>query len=248
MIEQHLGTSIDIHGGGNDLKFPHHENELAQSRCVHDDAPLARYWVHNGFVELDSEKMSKSIGNVLLVRELLETFPGEAIRLALIRTKYREPLNWSEALVVQAKNQLDRIYGALERLSDVVLDAKDICVTPAFRAAMDDDLNTPLAISIMMELVSAANRATDAQERKQLKSALLGGGLELGIGQQEAALWFMRGRSAEIDTQAVAALVAQREQAREVRDWGAADQIRDRLAAMGIQIQDGPNGTEWRAE
>ncbi|MEQ8659372.1 MAG: cysteine--tRNA ligase, partial [Gammaproteobacteria bacterium] len=110
MIEQHLGTSIDIHGGGNDLKFPHHENEIAQSRCAHDGAPLARYWVHNGFVEIDSEKMSKSLGNVLLVRALLEHYPGEAIRLALLRTKYREPLNWSDDVAVQAKAQLDRLY------------------------------------------------------------------------------------------------------------------------------------------
>ncbi|MEQ8493869.1 MAG: cysteine--tRNA ligase, partial [Gammaproteobacteria bacterium] len=175
MIEQHLGTSIDIHGGGNDLKFPHHENEIAQSRCAHDGAPLARYWVHNGFVEIDSEKMSKSLGNVLLVRDLLEQHPGEAIRLALLRTKYREPLNWSDAVVAQAKAQLDRLYGVLERLADVA-PAAPVAPSPAFCAAMDDDLNTPQALAVLMELAGAANRSEDASERARLKGELLAGG------------------------------------------------------------------------
>ena len=248
MIEQHLGISIDIHGGGNDLKFPHHENELAQSRCSHDDAPLARYWVHNGFVEIDSEKMSKSIGNVLLVRDLLERYPGEAIRLALIRTKYREPLNWNEDLIGQAKNQLDRIYGALERVADVTVAPDEVVVSDTFRAAMDDDMNTPLALSVMMETVAQCNRCNDPAGRYELKAGLLAAGRELGIAGQEPADWFKRRSSGVLDEVAVGALILQREQAREARDWAAADDIRDRLAAMGVQIQDGPDGTQWRAK
>lgn len=248
MIERHLGTSIDIHGGGNDLKFPHHENELAQSRCSHDGAPLARYWVHNGFVEIDSEKMSKSIGNVLLVRDLLKRYPGEAIRLALIRTKYREPLNWNEDLIGHAKNQLDRIYGALERLADVTVAPDDVVASDAFRAAMDDDMNTPLALSVMMETVARSNRSSDPAGRYELKAELLAAGSELGIAGQEPAQWFKRRSSGVLDESAVGALILQREQAREARDWAAADDIRDRLAAMGVQIQDGPDGTQWRTE
>jgi cysteinyl-tRNA synthetase len=248
MIEQHLGISIDIHGGGNDLKFPHHENELAQSRCSHDDAPLARYWVHNGFVEIDSEKMSKSIGNVLLVRDLLERYPGEAIRLALIRTKYREPLNWNEDLIGQAKNQLDRIYRVLERLADVTVAPADVVASDAFRAAMDDDMNTPLALSVMMETVAQCNRCSDPAGHYELKAGLLAAGRELGIAEQEPAQWFKRRSSGVLDESAVAALILEREQARAARDWAAADDIRDRLAAMGVQIQDGPEGTQWRAE
>ncbi len=248
MIERHLGTSIDIHGGGNDLKFPHHENEIAQSRCAHADQPLARYWVHNGFVEIDSEKMSKSIGNVLLVRELLERYPGEAIRMALIRTKYREPLNWNEALIDEARNQLDRIYGALERVADVDTTGDAGAPPAAFCAAMDDDLNTPQAITVMMEMVGRINRGVAAGEAATLKRGLLAAGHELGIAQHAPAEWFRSGATGTVDSAAVESLVRQREQARAERDWAAADRIRDQLAAMGVQIQDGAEGTQWRVE
>lgn len=245
MIEQHLGTSIDIHGGGNDLKFPHHENEIAQSRCAHEGAPLARYWVHNGFVEIDSEKMSKSVGNVLLVRELLEHYPGEAIRMALIRTKYREPLNWSDALIEAAKNQLDRIYGALERVQDVEV-APD-APSAAFCAAMDDDLNTPQAIAVLMEQVASINRDPQAPDVAAIKAALLAGGAELGILQHSSAEWFRAGDGG-VDEARVVELIAARNAARQARDWQRADEIRDELAAMGVQIQDSAEGTQWRTD
>ena len=245
MAERHLGTTIDIHGGGNDLKFPHHENEIAQSVCSHGGAAFARYWVHNGFVEIDSEKMSKSLGNVLLVENLLERYPGEALRMALIRTRYREPLNWNEALVDQAKAQLDRLYGALQRLDAVDADP-DAAPSADFCAAMDDDLNSALAIATLMEAVTRANTAEDPAVQRAVKGELLAGGAELGILQASPQEWFAGDPGGEIDVQAVETLIAQRNEARAARDWARADELRDELAAMGVQIQDGPDGTEWR--
>jgi len=245
MAERHLGRTIDIHGGGNDLKFPHHENEIAQSVCSHGGEEFARYWVHNGFVEINSEKMSKSLGNVLLVENLLQRHPGEAIRMALIRTRYREPLNWDEALVDQAKAQLDRLYGALQRLEDVPVDPQ-AQPSAAFCAAMDDDLNSALAIASLMESVTQANTAADPASRQQAKNALLAGGTELGILQQSPQAWFAAQPGGEIDVARVEALIAERNRARDERDWARADALRDELADMGVQIQDGPNGTEWR--
>ena len=248
MIERHLGRTIDIHGGGNDLKFPHHENEIAQSVCAHADEDLSRYWVHNGFVEIDSEKMSKSIGNVMLVRELLDVFPGEAIRMALIQGKYREPLAWNEGLIRQSKNQLDRIYGTLERLADVSFDEEHGEASTEFKAAMDNDLNTPKAIAVLMEAVTEANRATDATERCRLKAQLLACGRELGILQQEPRAWFEASISVQVDSDRVEEMITARNEARAARNWARADAIRDELAKMGVQIKDGPNGTQWRAE
>ena len=248
MIEQHLGRTIDIHGGGNDLKFPHHENEIAQSACAHDGAPLARYWVHNGFVEVDSEKMSKSLGNVLLVRNLLERHQGEAIRLALLRSKYREPLAWSEALLAQAKSELDRLYGALERLADVPVNTADEAPPAAFSAAMDDDLNTPQAVAVLMEMAAVVNRGCAAAEQATIKAGLLAAGRELGILEHAPAAWFRLDAAGTIDPEVVESLIADRIRARAERDWATADRIRDELVAMGVQIQDGAGGTQWRVE
>ncbi len=249
MIERHLGLTVDIHGGGNDLKFPHHENELAQSCCAHAGAPLSRYWVHNGFVEFGAEKMSKSLGNVLLVRALLDRYPGEAIRLALVRSKYREPLNWSDDVVQQAKAQLDRLYGALERLAPFAGDgAIGERPSSAFQEAMDDDLNTPKALAVLMETVTAANRATLPAECRQLRAELLAGGHELGILNQEPATWFRSTAGGDVDVPAIEALVAARVAARAAKDWAAADAIRDQLLVLGVQIKDGAEGTQWRME
>ncbi len=247
MIEHHLGQTIDIHGGGNDLKFPHHENEIAQSACAHGGAALARYWVHNGFVQIDSTKMSKSIGNVLLVRELLKSHNGETLRMALIRAKYREPLNWNDELVEQAKSQLDRMYGTLERLADITLEAHEIKASAAFNAAMDDDLNTPKAVSVLMETVTLANRSEDLAERRRCKAELLAGGRELGILQQDPVAWAKGSADSEgTDDAAIDALVAERVAARAAKDFKRADEVRDQLLALGIQIMDGANGTQWR--
>jgi cysteinyl-tRNA synthetase len=245
MIERHLGETIDIHGGGNDLKFPHHENEIAQSTCAHGGATYCRYWVHNGFVEIGDEKMSKSLGNVLLVQNLLTRFPGEALRLALIKGRYREPISWSDDLVQQAKAQLDRMYGALEKLADV---AAEPMPDVEFQNAMDDDLNTPLAISVLMQTVTEANNATDEASRRRAKAALLGGARELGILNLAPAAWFSTVPGQTLDVARIEALIAARNAARATKDWKAADGYRGELAAMGVQIQDGPDGTKWRVE
>lgn len=244
MAAAHLGKTIDIHGGGNDLKFPHHENEIAQSSCAHDGQVFAKYWVHNGFVQIDKEKMSKSVGNILLVEDLVSQFPGEAIRMALLRAKYREPLNWDQSTIAEAKAQLDRLYGALERLSDVQAD--EPVAHADFIKAMDDDLNTPLAISVLVELANEANKASDEDDKQTLKSQLLAGGLELGILASTPAEWFAFDPSGSIDKDLVASLIEQRDQARAEKNWQRADELRDTLAEMGVQIKDGPQGTEWR--
>ncbi len=247
MIEQHLGTTIDIHGGGNDLKFPHHENEIAQGTCAHDGALYCRYWVHNGFVEIENEKMSKSLGNVLLVQNLLQRFPGEAIRLVLLKGRYREPISWSEGLIGEAKSQLDRLYGTLRRMRDI--EPVGPCVPNAeFAAAMDDDLNSPQALAVLMELVTRANVATDPAELGALKAALLGGGRELGILQQDPEQWFSYASAGAIDVARVEALIAARTAARTARDWAAADRIRGELADLGVRIEDGAQGTTWRTD
>ena len=246
MIEHHLGRTIDIHGGGNDLKFPHHENEIAQSACAHDGAPLARYWVHNGFVQIDSTKMSKSLGNVMLVRQLLDQHAGETLRMALIGAKYREPLNWSDELVEQAKAQLDRMYGTLDRLGDIKLSDDEIVPARRFTAAMDDDLNTPKALSVLMETVTLANRSDDADERRRCKAELLAGGRELGILQNDPVVWAKGTPAGGADDATIDNLVAERVAARAAKDYKRADEVRDQLVALGIQIMDGANGSQWR--
>ncbi len=247
MIARHLGTTIDIHGGGNDLKFPHHENEIAQSTCAHDGNTFCRYWVHNGFVEIDSEKMSKSIGNVTLVHELLQRHHGETLRLTLLRTRYREPINWTEDQLIQAKGQLDRIYGALQRLEDVVIDETNT-VDREFLDAMDDDLNTPLALSILMRRVNAANASANRAEKAKLKALIVAATKELGIAQNVSADWFSYAPAQGLDVRRIEALVEQRQQARANKDWSTADKIRDELATMGVRIEDASDRTTWRVE
>jgi cysteinyl-tRNA synthetase len=245
MSEQHLGRTIDIHGGGNDLKFPHHENEIAQSTCAHGGEVFARYWVHNGFVEIDQQKMSKSLGNVLLVQNILERHPGEAVRMALIKGRYREPISWSEALVSEAKTQLDRLYGVLRRMEAVSAD-EQAGVHPDFAAAMDDDLNSPMAIAVLMELVTRANSTNDETTLAVLKAQLLAGGRELGILQQSPGEWFSSAPNQTVDVEKIEALIAARNEARRNKDFAGADRVRDELTALGIRIEDGAAGTTWR--
>lgn len=240
MIEARLGGTIDIHGGGVDLLFPHHENEIAQTRCAHG-RPLARFWLHNGFLTLEDEKMSKSLGNVLLVHELLKEWPGEVLRLALLSAHYREPLNWTGALLDQTKTSLNRLYGALQRVKD----APDTEEEPpaAFLAALMDDLNTPKAIAELFALASAANTAKakdQAHAKAQLKAAA---GL-LGVLQLDPDAWFRAGAGDDATT--IDSLVAARVAARTAKNWAEADRIRDELTAMGVEVLDGPKGSTWR--
>ena len=246
MIERHLGLSIDIHGGGQDLIFPHHENEIAQGTCAHDGQPYCRFWVHNGFVTVEGRKMSKSLGNVLLVRDLLKQAPAEAIRFALLGTHYRKPLDWSDEGLLQAHRGLDRLYGVLNELADVpVAEAADDWLL-ALEAALDDDLNLPAAIAELYRMAKAARRATSLAERAVAKAALLEAGAVLGLLRQSPGSWFSTTMNEPEDMAAIEQLVAARQSARAARDYAAADRIRSELAARGVTVEDRSNGPIWR--
>jgi cysteinyl-tRNA synthetase len=242
MIEKHLGETIDIHGGGSDLVFPHHENEIAQGTCAHGKT-YVRYWMHNGFINMDGEKMSKSLGNVRTVRDLLGLFNGEILRFALLCAHYRSPLNWSEDLLNQAKAALDTLYGALRNTRDIEAAPADMRRT-AFFDALLDDLNTPLAISEMHKLASRANdRAATREEKRDAKSHLLGAARLLGLLWQDPDAWFQQG--AGDDAARIEALIAERNAAKKAKDFARADAIRAGLLAEGIVLEDSREGTRW---
>lgn len=246
MIEKHLGETIDIHAGGIDLQFPHHENEIAQSTCAHGGKLFSRFWLHNGFVNIEKEKMSKSIGNVLLVHDLIEQAPGEAIRLALLNGHYRQPLDWTGEGLEQAKRMLDRLYGALRGLADVDVATND-AVPEEFLAALLDDLNTPKALAVLFDLAKQANVATDPEVKASLKAALVASGALIGLLEQDPEVWFAGGGVApHIDASEIETLIAARATARKNKDFKESDRIRDELGGRGIQIEDGPQGTTWR--
>jgi len=245
MIEKHLGKTIDIHGGGQDLIFPHHENEIAQSTCSHGGEEFCHYWIHNGFVNVNHEKMSKSIGNVLLVHDLLAEAPGEAVRYALLSSHYRSPLDWTDDLLTSAKSSLDRLYGTLEQLENIQSVKCEASLTHAFKQALSDDLNTPLAMSELHSLAKQANISQDPHQQAQLKAGLLECGNLIGLLQQSPSDWFgMDGEEAEHAN--IDQLIERRNQARADKDFVTADDIRDQLAAMNIEILDGAEGTRWR--
>jgi cysteinyl-tRNA synthetase len=247
MIEEHLGNTIDIHGGGSDLVFPHHENEIAQGTCAHDGQVFSRYWMHVGFINVDREKMSKSIGNVLLVRDLLEEAPGEAIRLALLNAHYRSPVDWSDDTLDQAARTLDRLYGTLRDLQEV--DAGDVSADDPpeeFISALEDDLDTPRALAKLFDLRRSARRATDGDARRSLKRQLLACAGMLGIGQRDPDDWFLERFGQADDVEEIERLVAERDEARHTRDFAKADRIRDVLTERGIVLEDSADGTRWR--
>jgi cysteinyl-tRNA synthetase len=245
MVEAHLGRTIDIHGGGQDLKFPHHENEIAQSVCAHGGAPLARFWLHNGFLDIEKEKMSKSLGNVLLVRDLLAEAPGEAIRYALLTAHYRKPLDWSAAGLARARHALDRLYLTLSELPGP--DEADAGEAPeGVIDALEDDLNTPKAFAELFALAREANTTTDETERRTLKRQLLAGGCLLGLLQQSPQAWLKEAGSTGLDAAEIERLIEARATARRGKDFAEADRIRDQLAAEGVIIEDLPDRTRWR--
>ena len=250
MVRKHLGTVIDIHGGGSDLTFPHHENEAAQSRCANGGGLTVRYWLHNGMLTMAGEKMSKSVGNVVTIRELLTRHDGETLRYALLSGHYRQSLTWSEALIAQAKASLGTLYGALRDTDDGQnetstshLGAASLHYPETVLDALRDDLNTPQALAAMHALASEIRRASDAKEIRHLRTQLLAGGALLGIlGRTPSA--FFRGDDA--DTDAIDALIAERDRARKDRDYARADEIRNQLAGMGVDIEDTREGTRWK--
>jgi cysteinyl-tRNA synthetase len=234
MSWRHLGETFDIHGGGTDLIFPHHENEAAQSLCAFPGSQFARYWVHNGMLLVDGEKMAKSLGNFTTLRDALQRAPGEVIRLLLIRSHYRSTPDFSDAAIVEAKKELDRFYRALERFPDT--DGGP--VPDQVIDALCDDLNTPLALSAMHALADAA-LAGDAQAALGLQAS----GRLMGLLNEAPETWF---RGDDGDTVAIEAAIQDRLAARKARDFARADAIRSDLAGRGIVLEDGPGGTTWR--
>ncbi|HHZ21084.1 TPA: cysteine--tRNA ligase [Xanthomonas vasicola pv. zeae] len=261
MAAAHLGPTIDIHAGGVDLQFPHHENEIAQSECAHGGATFARFWLHNGMLNFSGAKMSKSLGNIETVHDLIAKHPPEALRYALLSAHYRQPLDWSDGLIEQAKNTLDRLYGTLRDLAALDADGgSDVgsskTIPAEVEAALDDDLNTPLALSVIAsiaaearalrnELVHGGEPLGRMNELHAVRAKLLGAGMALGLLQQDPAAWFSRGTDAGDDAR-ITALVEERNAAKKAKDFARADAIRKQLADQGIVLEDTPQGVRWK--
>lgn len=244
MAKATLGITFDIHGGGRDLIFPHHENEVAQSCCAHDGADFARYWVHNGFLTVEGDKMSKSLGNFRTVRDVLEEAPGEALRLNMLSAHYRQPLDWNSEGVKRSKTNLDRLYTALQNLATVPTANEE----PAAEviSALKDDLNTPLALSALYTLAGAANKATDDTEKAKIKGQLLGSGKLLGLLSQDPEEWFKSAGEGDISEPEIEDLIEKRIEAKSNKDFATADAVRTELADKGVILEDGPDGTSWK--
>lgn len=256
MVKKHLGDTIDIHGGGSDLTFPHHENEAAQSRCANDHSTYVRYWLHNGMLNLGTEKMSKSLGNVLTIRNLLEKHSSEVLRYALLSGQYRSLLTWSDELLAQARASLDSLYQSLRdagsEQSITSADFQDIDISEYPKVVVDalsDDLNTPKALAGLHELANQLRRATDTQAKNAAVQQLLAGGSLLGLLIQTPDTYFTQGQpsgASSMTADAIEALIEQRKAARASGDYAGADRIRDDLLASGIELEDSREGTRWR--
>jgi cysteinyl-tRNA synthetase len=246
MSAQHLGLPFDIHGGGADLKFPHHENEIAQSVCAHghpdDLSSFAKYWVHNGFLTVEGEKMSKSLGNFTLTHDLLEQgIEGETIRLAMLSAHYRQPLDWTKDKLEQSKKTLDRFYGIL--ISQLEADVQPGVFSDDFLSAIHDDLNTPKAIA---ELHALAKDIEENPDDIEGLSALVNGGLLLGLFFNDPEEW-LAPKQTDLDEAYILEQIEARKTAKANKDFALSDKIRDDLAAQGIILKDSPEGTSWEA-
>jgi cysteinyl-tRNA synthetase len=237
MARRHLGETFDIHGGGIDLVFPHHENEIAQSCCAHDTKVMANYWLHNGHLQVEGEKMSKSLGNFLTISELLKEYPGEALRLNMLSTHYRQPFNWTAAGVKNAFATLDTWY----KLTADVHEPSDAFISSTILEALEDDLNTPRAITEMHNLRQRA-ASGDFEARHMLKaSARL-----MGLLTRDTEDWLAwRPAALKIDAAEIEALIVARAAARAAKDFTEADRLREEIEAKGVRISDGPEGTSW---
>ena len=256
MIRKHLGTSIDIHGGGSDLTFPHHENESAQSRSANNSPDYVRYWLHNGMLTMGDEKMSKSLGNIVTINALRERHAGETLRYALLSGQYRSPLAWSGALLDQARRSLDALYRAL-RGSGVagggVASDYHRCTASDFPEAvlraLLDDLNTPAALAAMHRIAADINKATNKADIAALRCNLLAGGWLLGLLDATPDAWFQQtpaSGGARLTAEQVQQLIDERSAARQARDFATADRIRDELAIQDIELEDTRQGTLWK--
>lgn len=246
MIRAHLGDTIDIHGGGRDLIFPHHENEIAQSRCAHG-GDYVRYWMHNAYLDIDGEKMSKSLGNFRTVRDLLRRYRGEVLRFALLSAHYRSPLNFSSDLLDQAQATLDSLYSTLRDVQ--VIDAADnvSLADEAFYRALNDDLNTPVAIAEIHALARQLHKAGAVSEKSELKGRILAAAQLLGILQQNPQEWLHGAANDDgIPAEAIEALIEERQQAKLAKNYARADSIRDELLACGVLLEDARDGTKWK--
>ena len=210
MAAKHLGKTIDIHAGGQDLVFPHHENELAQSTCAHDGAEFARHWLHNGFLSIDHEKMSKSLGNVLLVHDLIREIPGEVMRLALLSAHYRQPLDWSDESLADARRKLDRLYGAVRGIEVSDNDRAAAEPLPSVIDALEDDINTPKAMAEFFDLARTLNRTRDDDERPKLAAQMYATGEFLGFLQSDPEEWFAGNVEGEISAEDIEAMIEKR--------------------------------------
>ena len=247
MNGKHLGKHFDIHGGGSDLMFPHHENEVAQSCCAHD-TPYVNYWMHSGMVQVNEEKMSKSLGNFFTIREVLAEYDAETVRFFLLSGHYRSQLNYSEAHLQQARASLERLYTALRGVDGVDPEsAAREQFDVRFKAALNDDFNVPEAMSVLFEVAREINKlhTQDPQRAGQFASLLKEYAAVLGILQQDPETFFTSGQDGN-EVAEIEALIKQRNDARASKDWAQADQARDRLLDMGISLEDGPQGTTWR--
>jgi len=260
MAAAHLGETIDIHAGGVDLQFPHHENEIAQSECAHGGKPFARWWLHNGMLNFGGAKMSKSLGNIEKIHDLVRAHPPEALRYALLSAHYRQPLDWSDGLIEQSIRTLDRLYGTLRDIDALVPpgEALDIAIPDAIEVALDDDLNTPQALAELASIAANARVLRNAiatgdaevqtiqlQALAVLGASLRAAGRAMGLLQQAPEAWFARGASGDDDVR-IQALVDERTAAKKARDFARADALRDQLAAEGILLEDTPQGVRWR--
>jgi cysteinyl-tRNA synthetase len=246
MAEQHLGDTIDIHGGGQDLVFPHHENEIAQSVCAHGGKIFANYWMHNGFVTVNKRKMSKSLGNTLVVHELLKHTKGEVLRYLLLSAHYRQPLDWSDETLTRVQRTVDRVYGVIRDASEKYgpLQAAD-SPSDEFMSALLDDLNTPEALAVLNNEAKRLANADNAESAQQAAGNLLAAGALIGLFQQDPQSW-LAGDTEGLDDALIGQLIEERNTSRKERNFARADEIRDQLQEMGVTLEDVADGTRWR--